>query len=214
MKITKRGHACLDISQDGGRLIIDAGTDPFTKPLEDYSGISAAVVTHVHGDHLDESKLLKMTEQNPSLVIYCTQQVADKLSEDWKVTVPVVGTQYTAGPFTLEFFGGMHAIIMDDKPQDQNFGVLVNDTLYYPGDSLTPCPKPHTITAAPSVAPWLKLSEAADFIKQDSAKQVFPTHNNIVNETGNNMINQMLGGVAEASGKTFTALEPGASIEV
>lgn len=214
MKITKLGHACLDVGQNGSRLIIDAGTDPFTKPLNDYSGIAAAVVTHVHGDHLDESKLLKMVEQNPSLQIYCTQQVTDKLSEDWKITVPVVGTQYTVGPFTLEFFGGMHAIIMDDRPQDQNFGVLVNDTLYYPGDSLTPCDKPHSILAAPSVAPWLKLSEAADFIKHDSAKQVFPTHNNIVNETGNNMLNNMLSGVAEASDKKFTPLEPGDSIDV
>jgi hypothetical protein len=214
MKITKLGHACLDISQDGSRLIIDAGTDNFTKPLDDYSGISAVVVTHIHADHLDESKIHKIAAQNPSLVIYCTQQVADKLSEDWKVTIPDVGVQYSTGPFSLEFFGGQHAIILDDYPQDQNFGVLVNDTLYYPGDSLTPCPKPHTITATPSVAPWLKLSEAAGFIRQDSATQVFPTHNAIVNQLGGDMINNMLTGPAEQSGKKFIVLTPGESLEV
>lgn len=213
MKITKLGHAGLDISQDGSRLIVDAGTDNFTKPLKDYSGIAAVVVTHVHMDHLDESKIHKIAAQNPSLVIYCTQQVADKLSEEWKITVPEVGMQYKAGPFTLEFFGGQHAIIMDDYPQDQNFGVLVNDTLYYPGDSLTTCPKPHAITAAPSVAPWLKLSEAANFIRQDSAKQIFPTHNGIVNDVGAMIINNMLGGATEAAGKTYTILRPGESLE-
>ncbi len=212
MKITKLAHACLDISLDGSRLIIDPGM--FTDPLTDYSGIAAVVVTHVHQDHLDESKILKIVQQNPSLIIYCTQQVADKLSEDWKITVPEVGVEYTTGPFKLEFFGGKHAVMLDDKPQDENIGVLVSDTLYYPGDSLTPCPKPHSILAAPSTAPWLKMNEAANFMTQDRAVQVFPTHNAITIPAINQMTSQTLGGVAEANGQKFHDLQPGESIEV
>lgn len=212
MKITKREHACLDITDGNGRLIIDPGN--WTEHLQDYSGIDALVITHVHPDHLDESKVLKIAAQNPSLVIYCTQQVAGKLSEDLRITVPESEQVYSAGSYSLEFFGGMHASIREDWPQDQNFGVLVNDTLYYPGDSFTPCPKPHTVLAAPSAAPWMKTSEAINFIKQDTAKQVFPTHNNILNDNGNDLSNMLLGGAAEESGKTYIYLKPGESLEV
>lgn len=211
MKITKYGHACLDIRDDGGRLIVDPGV--WTDQLPDYAGVTAVVITHVHADHLDESKVLKIVEQNPNVPIFCTEQAADKLSEDFNTIVPTIGTEHSAGPFTLEFFGGMHALIMDGMPQDQNFGVLVNGTLYYPGDSLTPCPKPHQVLAVASVAPWLKLSEAADFIRHDTAQIVFPTHNAIVNDIGNNMLNQMLGKVAEQTGKTYQVIKSGESLD-
>ncbi len=210
MKITKFEHACLNVTNGTSRLVIDPGV--FTTSLDDFTDIDGLVITHVHADHLDEDKVKAIIQQNPDVQIFATQQVADKLA-DASVTIPEIDNQYSVGDITLEFFGGEHAIILAEYPQDQNLGVLVNDKLYYPGDSVTSCPKPHTITAVPSVAPWLKLSEAADFIKQDTASQVFPTHNAIVNETGDTMINNMLSGRAEQSGKKYTVLQPGESIE-
>lgn len=212
MKITKLEHSCLDINSGDGRLIIDPGQ--WTKPLEDYTGITAVVVTHVHPDHLDASKILKISEQNPSLVVFCTQQVADKLGDAFRITVPNLETEYTAGVFKLEFFGGMHALISPDRPQDQNFGVLVNDTLYYPGDSLVACPKPHPVLATPAAAPWMKISEAMEFLKTDTAKEVFPMHNAILSEVGTELYNSMLGAVADSQGKTYHPLKPGESLEV
>ncbi|MBC7581710.1 MBL fold metallo-hydrolase [Aeromicrobium sp.] len=212
MNITKYIHACLDITVNEQRIIVDPGA--FTDPLEDYSGVTAVVITHTHEDHLDESKIHKLAKQNPSLVIYCTQQAADKLSENMRITVPEIGVQYSVGSTRLEFFGGLHSVILDGMPQDENFGVLIDNTLYYPGDSLTPCPKAHTVLAAPSTAPWLKLSEAANFITQDSAATVFPTHNGICIEPINDMTNMMLAGVAKEAGKTYRVLKPGESIEV
>lgn len=212
MKITKREHACLDITAGNGRLIIDPGM--WTEPLADNSGIDAVIITHVHQDHLDESKILKIAAQNPSLVVFCTQQVADKLSEDMRITIPEVGKEYKAGTYSLEFFGGMHASIREDWPQDQNLGVLVNGTLYYPGDSFTPCLKEHSVLAIPSAAPWMKTAESITFIKQDSATKVFPTHNNILNDNGNNLSNMLLGSAAEESGKTYTYLKPGETLDV
>jgi L-ascorbate metabolism protein UlaG (beta-lactamase superfamily) len=215
MKITKLEHACLDISNGNGRLIIDPGA--WTSPLADNSGIDVVVITHVHPDHLDESKLLKIHEQNPSLTIFCNQQVADKLSEDMRVTVPEVGQEYVAGKFRLEFFGGMHAIIMEGYPPagaDHNFGVLIDDTLYYPGDSFTPCPKPHQVVAVPAAGPWMKEAEAVDFLKHDSAEHVFPTHNNILNDNGISLQNMLLGGASESNGKKYTYLKPSETLEV
>ena len=212
MKITKLEHACLDITDTDGRLIIDPGI--YATSLSDFTGITAVVVTHVHADHLDESKILKITEQNPNVPIFCTEQVASKLSENFNITVPNIDAAYKAGSFTLEFFGGQHAIIMDNMPQDQNYGVLVNDALYYPGDSLTPCPKPHKVLALPAMAPWLKLSEAVAFMRQDDAKEVFPSHVQFMSKEGADLHNRLYSGSAEQSDKKYTALAPGESLEV
>lgn len=210
MKITKLEHACLDIASDSTRLVIDPGI--WTSPLSDYSNIAALVITHVHPDHCDPEKVHAILQANPSVQIFSTQQVADKL-EGVSVAVPEPGKSYTVGAIQLEFFGGQHAKIMDNYPQDQNFGILVNDTLYYPGDSFTPCPKPHTVLALPIVAPWLKFSEAVEFLAQDTAPNVFPTHNNILNDNGTNLLNRMLGGATEEQQKTLHALQPGESMD-
>jgi len=205
MKITKLEHACLDITDGDGHLIIDPGA--YTTSLTNFNNITALVITHVHQDHFDEQKVGQILAANPAVQVFSTSEVAEKLANK-AVTVPEVGKIYTAGGFTLEFFGGQHAMITATYPKNQNFGVLVNDTLYYPGDSFTPCPKPHTILAAPSMAPWLKLSEAADFITADSAQKVFPTHNGFLNEAGNDLHNRMLGDAAKAANKTYLPLKP------
>lgn len=213
MKITKLEHACLDITDGSSRLIVDPGG--WTSPLSDYSNIAVLVITHVHADHFDPEKVQAVLAANNGVRIFTTHEVAAQLPGT-EVTVPELGEEYTAGKFTLEFFGGKHASIMEGYPPagaNHNFGVLINGTLYYPGDSLTPCPKPHKVLALPAVAPWLKLSEAVDFMAQDSASEVFPTHNNIVNENGEGLLNRLLGGSAEQQGKTYHALKPGESID-
>lgn len=210
MKITKLEHACLDITDGDNRLIIDPGV--YATSLTDLAGITAVVITHVHQDHFDAQKVAQIVIENPGVQLFSTQEVAEQLAEGTVIEAQL-GERYVAGAFTLEFFGGDHAHIMPNQPVGQNVGVLVNDTLYYPGDSLVACPKPHAITATPSMAPWLKTSEAAEFITNDTASQIFPTHNGFVNEAGNDLINRILGGAAEASGKTYHALEPSESVE-
>lgn len=214
MKITKLEHACLDITVGNSRLIVDPGG--WTSPLDDYNDVAALVITHVHADHFDPEKVQAIIDANPKVQIFTTDQVASKITGG-TVTVATVGQQYHVGDITLEFFGGQHAAIMEGYPPagaDHNFGVLVNDTLYYPGDSLTSCPKSHTVLAVPAAAPWLKLVEAVEFMAADSANEVFPTHNNIVNENGEMLLNNLLGSSAGQQGKTYHALKPGESIEV
>jgi L-ascorbate metabolism protein UlaG (beta-lactamase superfamily) len=213
MKITKLEHACLDITHGPSRLIIDPGA--FAASLTEVTGITAVVITHVHQDHFDEEKVQQILVANPEVQVFTTQQVADKLSSA-KVTVPQPDKQYSAGDFTFEFFGEMHDFIFDELqiPQDQNHGVLVNDRLYYPGDSFTPCPKDHTTLAVPSNGPWMKLEEARVFMTQDSAQTVFPTHFGFMNEAGFDLTNSLLSMAAQQAGKAYSVLKPGESLEV
>lgn len=88
MEITKYEHACLDIRVGEQRLVVDPGE--FTTSLTNFSNIDAVVITHVHGDHFDKEKLLKIIELNPSIKIYSTGEVSEQASEI-KVNIVING---------------------------------------------------------------------------------------------------------------------------
>ena len=72
MKITKFEHACLVIEDNGKQIVIDPGV--FSKSLATDEKYDAAVVTHVHGDHLDIETLQKLKSSNPDMRIFSVQQ--------------------------------------------------------------------------------------------------------------------------------------------
>ncbi|MFP3381565.1 hypothetical protein SB767_35190, partial [Bacillus sp. SIMBA_069] len=79
---------------------------------------------------------------------------------DFDITVVHPGDSVEAGPFSLRFFGGRHAVIHESIPVVDNVGVLVNDTLYYAGDSFSiPEGVEVDVLAAPAGAPWMKIAE-------------------------------------------------------
>jgi L-ascorbate metabolism protein UlaG (beta-lactamase superfamily) len=49
MKITKFGHACLELEENGQLLILDPGF--YTQPIENRTDVQAIVITHIHDDH-------------------------------------------------------------------------------------------------------------------------------------------------------------------
>ena len=211
MKLTKYEHAALDLDQDSQRLLIDPGT--LSPSLTDFNNIVGVVITHVHQDHLDEAKLAAVKKQNPEVQIFSTQEVADHLGKTCPVTVVQPGQSYTVGTFNLEFFGHDHAVIDPKTPVAQNTGVLVNDNLYYPGDSFTPCPKPLKILATPSSGPWLKIGEVAPLIEETNCQIIFPTHNGLLSGIGEDAANRWLKIFAERSGKQLKILAVGESLE-
>lgn len=211
MKITKYEHACIDIQTGSGRLIVDPGS--FAKSLVDLHHISVVVVTHAHQDHFDEQKVRDIVKTNPGLRIFSTTEVAEK-HHHLNITIPELGEIYEIGDIKLEFFGELHAEVLPGIAQSENFGVLINSKLYYPGDSFTPCPKPHNVLAIPSDGPWMKLSEAVEFIHEDEAKTIFPIHDGFLNDDGQNLANGLLRRVAEVSGKTYLALSPKDSFNI
>ncbi len=212
MKITKYEHACL-VVEDGNRLlVIDPGS--FTTSLpKDLKNVEAIVITHVHGDHLNQKNIANIVRNNPNLIVFGTQEVADQLSS-LKVQVVSGGSKAKAGPFKLAFFGGEHAIIHESWPKNQNVGLLVNDRLYYPGDSFTVPQVKVSVLALPVSAPWLKLAESMDFLTAVRPKIAFPTHNALLSEIGENLNENILGGVAKALNCKFQTLNPGSSIDI
>src|SRR5262245_8786455 len=153
MKITKYAHACVVIEEGGFKLIIDPG-----EMAPDYGGqsnVAAVVITHEHFDHFSQSSTKAILAGSPGAKIYSTAEVANKLAAS-QANIVKAGQSIAAGPFNLEFFGQKHAVIHPDFPVCDNFGVLVNNRIYYGGDNFPLPGKPVELLLVPVSGPWLK----------------------------------------------------------
>jgi len=211
MKLTKHEHAALVLEKANETLVVDPGA--FTMPLTDLRHVVAIVITHEHPDHWTPEQLDRILEMNPDAKIFGPQGVAVAASA-YPVTVVHDGDAITAGGFTLKFFGEKHAVIHSSLPMIDNVGVLVDDTLFYPGDSFTVPPVDVDVLAVPAGAPWLKIGEVIDYVAEVKPKRSFPTHEMVLSVIGKNMANDRIGTVTAANGGEFFALEPGQSLDL
>ena len=217
MRLVKHGHACLELIEGESRLIIDPGL--YTEDFDGIENVSAVVVTHTHDDHCYEGQLDRILALNPGVQIFGTDEVVARLKaspngERFNATTVYHGDLHLAGPFKLEFFGVMHAEIHRSIPLIHNTGVMVNDTLYYPGDSFTTPDRPVPVLACPASGPWLKISEVMDFIAEVKPKFCFPTHNIHLSSYGHALNNGRIQAVTVEGGGTFQYLEPGESTQL
>jgi len=211
MVITKYEHACVVVSEGDEQLVIDPGI--FSNSLPELGDVAAVVLTHQHPDHVDTAKVTRLLAQNPDMVVYAPEDMKAVYPE-LQIEAVKPGDSIIAGPFTLEFTGGQHATIHPERPVIQNVGVLVNDTVFYPGDSFVESGVKLQVLLAPAAAPWMKISEAIDYIASTQANLVIPTHDAILSEQGKQIHDGLLSDAAGKTGAEYKRLQPGESLEI
>lgn len=212
MRVTKFEHACLRIDETDQTLVIDPGS--FTTPLDDVADLVAIVITHEHPDHWTPEHLDRLLRAAPGTPIFAPAGVA-RAAEGYDITVVAPGDTVEAGDFTLRFFGGTHNVIHSSIPVIDNVGVLVNDELYYPGDSYSvPEGVDVDTLAAPLGAPWLKIGEAMDYVLAVQPRRAFGTHDMTLSVIGKDMHRQRLEWATAQGGGEFFVLEPGDALDL
>lgn len=212
MRLTKFEHAALLLEESGKKLFVDPGS--LTSPLTDTNSTVGVVITHEHADHWTPEQLNRILDLNPDVPIFAPQGVA-AAAPDFAITVVHPGDTVEAGPFTLRFFGGRHAVIHESIPVVDNVGVLINDVLYYPGDSFTiPEGVDVDVLATPAGAPWLKIAETIDFVLAVKPKRSFPTHEMVLSRGGKDMSNARIKWATEQNGGEFFPLEPNDTLDL
>lgn len=200
MQLTKYEHSCFTVEKDGQLLVVDPGgfTSDFIAP----AGVVAILVTHEHPDHFDHEQLEAIINENPDAVIIGPESITSAIEVFTTHTVDQ-GDTFDIGPFHLEFFGGQHAVVHPSIPVIASVGVMINELLYYPSDSLTLPGRPVDTLALPIDAPWLKISESIDFLKQVRPRFVFPVHDAILSQIGKELFDGALGNTTKAQGGTY-----------
>lgn len=187
--MTKYQHACFMVEEGDQALIVDPGN--FTDDLIVPENVVGVVVTHSHGDHLSINWLEKIVTKNPEAVIIGHNEV---LASCAGLPTRRVATEdnIDIGTFKLRFYGDKHAIIHDDLPPVANLGVMINNFVYYPGDSFVQPGIAVDTLVLPVGAPWLKISEAIDFARQVAPRVILPTHDKILSNAGKNLVDNLV----------------------
>lgn len=185
MELTHFGHSCLlaEFGVAGGttRLLFDPGN--FSHGFEGITGLSAILITHQHPDHADPQRLPALVEANPQAALYADPQTAAMLGGRW--TAVEVGDTLTVGGLRIRGVGGRHAVIHPEIPVIDNISYLVGDEehpakLMHPGDALFVPGEPVEVLATPAAAPWLKISEAVDYLRAVGPRHAVPIHQGII----------------------------------
>ncbi|MDQ4054793.1 MAG: MBL fold metallo-hydrolase [Actinomycetota bacterium] len=212
MRITKFGHACVRMEHGGSVVVVDPGV--FTDP-EAVDGAGAVLITHEHPDHYAPDRLAATDAP-----IFTIEDVAARIREEApelaeRVTVVGPGEAFEAAGLQVRAVGEMHAVIHPEFPRFHNSGYVVtlgDAKAYHPGDALTGPGEDVDVLCAPVSAPWLKVSEALDFVRSVAAPRSLGIHDRIYTDVALGMVDSHMARILEGTGLEFTRREDGSDL--
>ncbi|MGP4000233.1 MBL fold metallo-hydrolase [Streptomyces sp. 8N706] len=214
MKLTKKGHACIRLEKDGRVLVIDPGA--FSE-ADAAVGADAVLVTHEHLDHFDEERLRAALEANPAAEIWTLRSVADQISAAFPGRVHTVGhgDTFTAAGFEAEVYGELHAVIHPDIPRITNVGYLLDGSVFHPGDALTVPGRPVETLMLPVHAPWNKVGEVIDYVREVRPQRAIDVHDGLLTAVARPVYDRVLGPDGPGvGGAEHGRLAPGESVDL
>lgn len=181
MRLTHHGHACVvveDPTGSAGRILIDPGT--LAGDIGGVGDIDAVLITHEHPDHIELAKLEQLRRANPMLELYGSPGTPDVLSPEERERLTVLSSDTVAqaniAGWDVTASTNIHATIYPALPDITNNAYSVAGRLWHPGDAFV-LPEQHIeILLLPIGAPWLKLSEAIDYLRAVAPDIAIPIH--------------------------------------
>ncbi len=213
MKLTKHEHACVVIEKDGGSVVIDPGS--FSSGAAGIiAGADAILVTHEHMDHVNETAINAALADRPDLRVYAPAALRDTFgAHAGQFTAVAEGDTLNLGSLTVTVHGDKHAVIHPDIPAVANVGYLVDGTFYHPGDAYFVPEADVPVLLLPTSGPWMKLGEAADYVRAVRPQQIVQIHEMLLSDIGLGLAANLLG-ERGLTGLPLAALTPGESLSV
>lgn len=204
MKIRHLQHSCLLVEAAGTRLLIDPGSLAAAEEVRALRSLDGVVITHQHADHVAPALLAEVLEAHPGIPVVAEPQTCAALAagealpggavevsfaEGQLVPLPAGGTAHVGG-LDVAGIGGWHAVIHPDIPRVGNSGLVISGEgeprLGVTGDSLEVIEEFRGIDvlAFAVVAPWSKMHETIDFLREVAPRLALPVHDAIVSPAG------------------------------
>lgn len=186
MKISKFLHCCLVFEDNGYQLLFDPGKFSFAEGKvtpDDFAGVDAIIITHIHPDHLDIENLKKIVELSGAPV-YTNDEVGEALTKAGLSYQTVKEGTFELGPFKLQAFPVQHEPLLDN-PIPQMTGFIINDKVLHPVDSMETRLTEFTdieVLIMVTMAPFANELRIAGFADRVRPKQILPVHDGYAKE--------------------------------
>jgi L-ascorbate metabolism protein UlaG (beta-lactamase superfamily) len=213
MKLTKHEHACVVLEKDGTSIVIDPGSFS-SGAAEIIAGADTILLTHEHMDHVNEAAINGALAARPDLRVYAPAALAGLFAahED-QFTAVAAGVELTLGSFAITVHGSEHAVIHPDIPVIANVGYLIDGSLYHPGDAYYVPEVPVSVLLLPTSGPWMKIGEAADYVRAVRPQQIVQIHEMLLSDIGLFLADNLLGEQG-LTGLPLTSVPAGESLTV
>jgi L-ascorbate metabolism protein UlaG (beta-lactamase superfamily) len=213
MRLAKFGHSCLLVEEGRARMLLDPGS--FSKGFEELEGLTAVCFTHQHVDHLDRERLRGLLDRNPGVRVISDEGSAEALGEAGaEAEVVHDGDELEIAGVGVRVVGRDHAVIHPDVPVVPNVGYLLGGRLFHPGDALTVPGQPVEVLAVPAGAPWLKVSESVDYLREVRPKVAVPVHEQVLSAIGTSLHYRQLEQLGARGDTVFRVLDDGRPLEL
>jgi L-ascorbate metabolism protein UlaG (beta-lactamase superfamily) len=124
------------------------------------------------------------------------------------------GDTFSAAGFDIQVHGQLHAVIHPDIPRITNVGYLVDagtHSVFHPGDALTVPDHPVDTLLLPVHAPWNKVAEIIDYVREIKPQRAIDVHDALLTDIARMVYDNLLGpngpGVAGADHGRLTSGE-------
>jgi L-ascorbate metabolism protein UlaG (beta-lactamase superfamily) len=213
MKLTKHEHACVVLEKDGASIVIDPGSFS-SDAAQVIAAADAILITHEHFDHVNEAAVNEALAARPNLHVYAPAALRGAFAAHQdQFTAVAAGDQLTLASFAITVHGSQHAVIHPDIPAVPNVGYLIDDSLYHPGDAFYLPEVPVPVLLLPTSGPWLKIGEAADFVRAVRPQQIVQIHELLLSDIGLQLAANLLGEQG-LTGLPLTVVPAGKSLTV
>ncbi|MES2409360.1 MAG: MBL fold metallo-hydrolase [Patescibacteria group bacterium] len=209
MKITKYGHCCLLVEENGVIVLTDPGS--FSNTQNAVKNIDVVLVTHEHPDHFHVESVKEILKNNPEVLIVTNGSVNELLKKENILNTKIVegGESFEYKGIMFKGFGVIHEVIYKDWARVQNTGYCIAEKLFIPGDSFEHDDINPEILALPVAGPWMKIETAVDYCIRLMPKKTFPIHDGILSDFGKEVANRVASGILSKQNIEFINLELG-----
>jgi L-ascorbate metabolism protein UlaG (beta-lactamase superfamily) len=213
MKLTKHEHACVVVEKDGASVVIDPGSFS-AGAAEIIAGAEAILLTHEHMDHINEAAINEALAARPELRVYAPAALAGTFAAHPDQFTPVAaGDELALASFAVTVHGSEHAAIHPDIPVVANVGYLLDGTVYHPGDAYFVPEVPVAVLLLATSGPWMKIAEAADYVRAVRPQQIVQIHEMLLSDIGLYLASSLLGEQG-LTGLPLTTIPAGESLSL